>query len=188
MSSVTSFNASNELPHEAPLQLPPHHRDSPAPIALSPCTIQTTLQTQPNIEAPLLRNIANGLLQTITNREATTTVTMKWYEDRIHHLEQCVLHYKDTFNTPPTGYTLNNRKITNLHIPVGDGLYQEAKWIRLNEDGTVSGYHAMQGPNEQPHIIDLYASPDLSIDSLLEALPNWFRYMLTGPGGDFQIL
>jgi hypothetical protein len=71
---------------------------------------------------------------------------------------------------------------------VGDGLYQEAKWICLNDNGTVSGYHSTQGPNEQPHIIDLYASPDLSVNSPLKVLPSWFRYMLTGPGGDFQIL
>jgi hypothetical protein len=83
---------------------------------------------------------------------------------------------------------LNNGKIANFHIPVGDGLYQEAKWIRLNNDGTVSGYHTTQGPNEQPHIIDLYTSPDFSVDSPLKALPSWFRYMLMGPGGDFQIL
>jgi hypothetical protein len=60
--------------------------------------------------------------------------------------------------------------------------------IRLNNNGTISGYHSTQGPNQQPHIIDLYAAPDLSVDSPLKALPNWFRYILTGPGGDFQIL
>jgi hypothetical protein len=188
MSSTTSFNASNELPCEAPLQLPPHHHNSPAPIALSPCTVQTTLQTQSDIDAPLLRSIANGLLQTIVNQEATTAVASKWYEDRVCHLEQRVLHYEDTFNHLPEGYMLNNGKITNFHIPVGDGLYQEAKWICLNDDGTVSGYHEGQGPNQGPHIIDLYASHDLGVDSPLEALPSWFRYLLTGPGGEFQIL
>jgi hypothetical protein len=69
-----------------------------------------------------------------------------------------------------------------------DRLYQEAKWIQLNNDRMVSGYHSTQGPNEQPHIIDLYTSPDYSIDSPLEALPSWFQHMLTRPGGDFQIL
>jgi hypothetical protein len=39
MSSATSFNVSNESPHEAPLQLPPHHHNSPALIVLSPRTI-----------------------------------------------------------------------------------------------------------------------------------------------------
>ena len=45
-----------------------------------------------------------------------------------------------------------------------------------------------QGPNEQPYIIDLYAAPDYSVDSPLEPLLAWFCHMLTGPGGNFQIL
>jgi hypothetical protein len=188
MSSAASFNASAELPHEAPLQLPPRHHNLPAPITLSPHTIQATLQSQPDINATLLRGIANGLLQTIADWEASTSISNKWYEDRLRSLKQCVLHYEDTFNKAPAGYTLNNGKISNFHIPVGNGLYQEAKWIQLNNNGTVSGYHGAQGPNEQPHIIDLYAAPDYSVDSPLEALPSWFRHMLTSPSGDFQIL
>jgi hypothetical protein len=72
------------------------------------------------------------------------------------------------------GYTLNNGKVSDFHIPVGGGLYQEAKWIRLNDDGTVSGYLSTQGPNEQPYIIDLYVTPNYSIDSPITALPAWF--------------
>jgi hypothetical protein len=188
MSSATSFNASVESPHKTPLQLPPRHHDSPVPIALSPRTVQTTLQSQPDINATLLQGIANSLLQTIANWEASTSLSNKQYEDRLRSLEQRVLHYEDTFNEPLTGYTPNNGKISNFHIPVGDGLYQEAKWICLNNDGTVSGYHSMQGPYGQPYIIDLYASPDYSVNSPLKTLPPWFRQMLTCPGGDFQIL
>jgi hypothetical protein len=127
-------------------------------------------------------------IQTIADRETSTSISNKRYEDQLRNLEQCILHYEDTFNEPLTGYTLNNSKVSNFHIPVGNGLYQEAKWIRLNDDGTVSGYHSSQGPNEQPHIIDLYTAPGYSINSPLEALPGWFWHMLTGPSGDFQIL
>jgi hypothetical protein len=185
MSSIASYNASNESPCEAPVQLLPRLN---SPMPLSPRTICTTLQTQTNIDNGMLRSITNGLLQTIANREVSTSMATKWYKDHVHHLEQQVLHYEQTFNEPPTGYELNNGKVTNFQIPVGDGLYQEAKWIRLNDNGTVSGYHSTQGPNEQPYIIDLYATPDYSVDSPLEPLAAWFRHMLTGPGGDFQIL
>jgi hypothetical protein len=188
MSSISSINASIELPNEAPLQLPPRHKPSSAPIALSPQTIQTTLQTQPNLNATLLKGIANGLLQTIANWEADTAISTKLYEDQIRNLEQCILHYEDTFNEALTGYTLNNGRIANFHIPISGRLYQEAKWICLNDNETVSGFHSTQGPNKQPHIIDLYASPDLSVDSPLEPLLAWFCHILTSPGGDFQIL
>jgi hypothetical protein len=188
MSSVASYNASNELPNKSPVQLPPHLALMPVALALSPCTIQTTLQIQPDLNATLLWSIANGLLQTIANCKADSAVAKKGYKDHLHHLEQHVLHYKETFNHTPNGYVLNNRQITNFHIPVGDGLYQEAKWIRLNNDGTVSGYTVKQGPNQQPYIIDLYATPNNSVDSPIIALPAWFQHMLTGPGGDFHIL
>jgi hypothetical protein len=143
-------------------------------MPLSPRTICTTLQTQTNINNDMLRGIANGLLQTIANREASTSVATKRYEDCVHHLEQRVLHYEQTFNEPPMGYELNNGKVSNFQIPVGEGLYQEAKWIRLNDNSTVSSYHSSQGPNEQPYIIDLYAAPDYSVNSPLEPLPAWF--------------
>jgi hypothetical protein len=187
MSSVASYNASVELPHEDPVQLPPRI-SSPSPMALSLCTIRTTLQTQTDIDNDMLCGIANGLLQTIADREASTSVATKRYEDRLHHLEQRILHYEATFNHPPEGYEVNNGKVANFQIPVGDGLYQEAKWIQLNDDGTVSGYLTTHGPNQQPFTIDLYAAPDHSVDSLLEPLPPWFRHLLTGPGGDFHIL
>jgi hypothetical protein len=187
MSSIASYNASNESPAEAPVPLPPRLSTS-SPMRLSPRTVRSTLDTNSNIDNAMLRTIANGHLQTITDHEASVSMATKRYEDCLHHLEQKVLHYEETFNHPPPGYELNTGKIANFQIPVGDGLYQEAKWIRLNDDGTVSGYHSTQGPNQQPYTIDLYASPDYSVDSPLEPLPAWFRHMLTGPGGDFQIL
>jgi hypothetical protein len=67
----------------------------PAPLALLPHTIQTTLQTQPDLDATLLHSMANGLLQTIANHEANTAVTKKGYKDRLHHLEQHICHRRD---------------------------------------------------------------------------------------------
>jgi hypothetical protein len=163
MSSVASYNAFNESPNKG-------------------------LQAQPDIDATLLRSIANGLLQTITNCESNIAIAKKAYEDHVHHLEQRILHYEDTFNHAPDSFVLNNRQVSNFHIPVGDGLYQEAKWICLNDDSTVSGYTTEQGPNQQAYIINLYTAPNNSVDLPINALPAWFWHMLTGPGGDFHIL
>jgi hypothetical protein len=173
MFSAGSYNASNKSPHEDPIQLLPR-LSSPSPMPLSPCTVRTTLQTNTNIDNGMLRTIANGLLQTIADREASISMATKRYEDRIHHLEQWVLHYKATFNEPPEGFTLNAGKVTNFQVLIGEGLYQEAKWICLNDNGTVSGYHGSQGPNEQPFTINLYAAPNYSVDPPLEPLPAWF--------------
>jgi hypothetical protein len=188
MSSNASYNTSNKSPSEAPIQLPPQFALTPALLTLSPRTVQTTLQAQPDLDMTLLRSITNGLLQTIVNCKANTTIAKKGYEDRLHHLEQCVLHYEDSFNHAPEGFMLNNSQVSNFHIPVGNGLYQEAKWIQLNDNSTISGYTVEQGPNQQPYIIDLYAAPDNSVDSPIDSLPAWFQHMLTGPGDDFHIL
>jgi hypothetical protein len=112
----------------------------------------------------------------------------KAYENRVYHLEQCVLHYEDTFNHTPDGFMLNNGQVSNFHISVGNRLYLEAKWICLNNDGMVAGYHAQQGLNQQPYIIDQYATPNYTINSPIDALPTWFRHLLTSPSGKFQIL
>jgi hypothetical protein len=77
MSSISSCNASNKSPNKSPVQLPPRIATTPALIALSPHTIQTTLQTQPDLDAVLLQGIANGLLQTIANWEADTAMSTK---------------------------------------------------------------------------------------------------------------
>jgi hypothetical protein len=188
MSSISSPNGSNESPNECPVLLPPQIATAPSLITLSPHTIQTTLQTQPDLDTTLLRGIANSLLQTIANCEANTAISTKWYEDQLHHLEQKVLHYEATFNEPPMGYVLNNGKVSDFHIPISSGLYQEAKWIWLNDDGTISGHISTQCPNEQPHIIDLYVTPNYSVDLPITALPAWFCHLLTELGGNFHLL
>jgi hypothetical protein len=178
---------SNESPNKSPIQVPPWLTQTPALITLSPCIIKTTLHTQPDIDATLLCSIANGLLH-IANQEADTTIATEAYKDQLHGLEQHVLHYKDTFNELPMGFILNSGQVAKFHIPVGDRLYQEAKWIQLNNDGSISGYSSTQGPNKQPYIIDLYAEADNSTNSPIKTLPVWFQHMLTGPGVNFQIL
>jgi hypothetical protein len=117
-----------------------------------------------------------------------TIVNIKQYEEQVHTLEQCVLHYEAAFNEPPTGYVSNNSQVPHFHIPVRDTLYHPTKWIKLNDDRTISGYADMQGPNKQPYIIDLYTQANNSTNSPIKTLPTWSHHMLTGPRGNFQIL
>jgi hypothetical protein len=86
------------------------------------------------------------------------------------------------------GYTLNDGQVPHFHIPVKDRLYHPAKWIKLNDDGTILGYANTQEPNKQPYVIDLHTQVNNSTDTPIETLPAWFHHMLTGPGGNFQIL
>ena len=76
---------------------------------------------------------------------------------------------------------------------MGPRIYQEAKWVKRNLDGTVSGYSAEMGPSDAPFIVDLYAQPDYKYDEKAEPIPAppmpaWFRRLLVGPTTDFVTL
>jgi len=160
---------------------------------MSPRTIQSTLAANDNIDAVLLRSIANGLLTTIANRETDTAMQFHWFTDQIKGLQDRILEYKETFERAPEGYTLNDGHIPHFRIPCGNGLSRLAKWIKLNDDGTASGFADTDGPKSDPHIIDLYTQPDDQYNEDGEAkpalpLPPWFRFLLVGPSVDFTLL
>jgi len=113
--------------------------------------------------------------------------------EQVRGLQEWVLHYEETFEQAPKGYTLNDECIPHFRIPTGNGLYCPAKWIKLNDDGTVSGYADTNGPSSQPHIINLYAQPNDDYDSNSEAVPAlpilaWFQLLIVGPASNFYIL
>jgi len=160
---------------------------------MSPRTIQSTLAANPDIDAVLLRTIANGLLTTIANRETDATMQHHRFTEQIRGLQDRILEYEETFKRAPEGYILNNGRIPHFHIPCGHGLSCPAKWIKLNDDGTVSGFADTDGPKSDPHVADLYAQPDDQYTEEGEAkptlpLPLWFCFLLVGPSVDFALL
>jgi hypothetical protein len=81
--------------------------------------------------------------------------------------------------------------VPHFYIPLGDGVHHPAKWIKRLADGRVTGYHEGQGPNESPHIIDLYVQADMighGEENPIELLPAWFHALLLGPSGNFMHL
>jgi len=158
-----------------------------------PRTIQSTLAANDNIDTTLLRTIANGLLTTIANHETNTAMQFHRFTKQVKGLQDCILEYEETFERAPEGYVLNNGRVPHFRIPCGHGLFRPAKWIKLNDNGTVSGFADTDGPKSTPHIINLYAQQD---DQYTEEgdvkpalpLPLWFRFLLVGPTVDFALL
>src|SRR6267142_809861 len=107
MSSNGSINLSNVSPTKSLAPLPIPHPATPAPPAMSPRTIQSTLAANPDIDAVLLRTIANGLLTTIANRETDATMQHHRFTEQIRGLEERILQYEETFKRAPEGYILN---------------------------------------------------------------------------------
>src|SRR6267142_4512242 len=160
MLSNGSINLSNVLPAKSSAPLPIPRPVTPAPPAMSPRTIQSTLAANDDIDAVLLCTIANGLLTTITNRETNTAMQFHCFTEQIKGLQDRILEYEETFERAPEGYVLNNKRVPHFRIPCSHGLSRPAKWIKLNDNGTVSGFADTDGPKSTPHIINLYAQPD----------------------------
>src|SRR6267142_6481221 len=86
MSSNGSINLSNVSPTESSAPLPIPHPATPILPAMSPRTIQSTLAANNDIDAVLLRTIANGLLTTIANRETDTAMQFHHFTEQIKGL------------------------------------------------------------------------------------------------------
>jgi len=160
---------------------------------MSPRTTQTILATNDDLDPVVLRSIANGLLTTIACRETDAAMQYHRFTERIKGLEDRILEYEETFERAPEGYILNDGRVPHFRIPCGTGLSCLAKWIKLNDDGTVSGFADTDGPKSNPHVADLYAQPDDQYTEEGDArpalpLPPWFRFLLVGPSHDFALL
>src|SRR6266850_1668001 len=193
MSSSGSINLSNVSPAESLAPLPIPRPATLIPPAMSPRTIQSTLAANDDIDAVLLHTIANSLLTTIANRETDTAMQFHRFTEQIKGLQDRILEYEETFERALEGYILNNEHIPHFCIPCGHGLSRPAKWIKLNDDGTVLGFVDTDGPKSTPHIIDLYTQPDNHYTEEGDAkpalpLPPWFRFLLVGPSVDFALL
>src|SRR6267142_2694275 len=193
MSSNRSINLSNVLPAESSAPLPIPRPATPIPLAMLPRTIQSTLAANDHIDTELLRTIVNGLLTTIANRETDTAMQFHRFTEQVKGLQDRILKYKETFKQAPEGYILNNGCIPHFRIPCGHGLSCPAKWIKLNDDGTASGFADTDGPKSLPHITDLYAQPDDQYNEEGKAkpalpLPPWFCFLMVGPSIDFALL
>jgi hypothetical protein len=158
---------------------------------MSPGTVATTLAAHPDLNADILQAIAKGLLTTIARRDTQEASEICCLKEQVHRLHNCIEHYKNIFERAPDGYVENDRRMPHFYIPLSDGVFKPAKWIKKLEDRRVAGFHEQQGPNESPHIIDLYAQADTvghGEENPIEPLPTWFHALLIRPSSDFMHL
>jgi hypothetical protein len=190
MSSNGSINPSNTSPTENCVPLPVCPVESPEP-PMSPSTVATTLAAHPNLNADILQAITKRLLATIARRNAQENIEIHHLKEQITGLHDRVKHYENIFERAPNGYIKNDGQVPHFFIPLGNGVFKPAKWIKKLEDGRAARFHKQQGPNESPYIIDLYAQADTvghGEENLIEPLPAWFRALLIGPTSDFMHL
>jgi hypothetical protein len=166
----TGWDTTNALPVPPPLSQTALHSVALAP-AISPRLALAVLDGNSEIDPDALRAIARGL-----------TVT----------LEKRIGGYEEIFDSVPDGYEENNGRLTHLAIPLGDGKYKSAKYIKQLEGGWVAAFTDEDGPHSTPHIAELYASPAYAIDDTTddpaEPMPPWFRRILFGHAALFSTM
>jgi hypothetical protein len=184
--------------NESPTSASSYHLPNISEGGMSPHSISATLAAHPSIPEETMREIATGLLQTIDLHKATHKRHMdKSKEDhdwtiwalneKLLHLEELIGDDDDEELTMLEGYIENKGKIPSFNIPVGEGMYLPAKWIRLHP----RDYMCVQGLTgkdsaELPHSIDIYASPDLVVTEVPEPLPLWVQALIEGHTATFE--
>jgi hypothetical protein len=108
---------------------------------MSPSTVATTLAAHPDLNANILRAITKGLLATIAQHDAQEASEIHRLNEQIHGLHDCVEHYENIFEQAPDRYIENDGRVPHFYIPLGDGVFKLAKWIKKLEDGKVAGFH-----------------------------------------------
>ena len=91
---------------------------------LSPRSALDLLHSNPaELTITLLPNIVKCLTEIIKKREEEHKKAVDSFDNTLTCLQEKVLHYKDTFTTPPPGYVENNSHYPNLQILTAKGIY-----------------------------------------------------------------
>ena len=134
MSSNGSTNPSNTSSTENRVPLLVCLVESPEP-PMSPNTVATTLAAHPDLNTDILQAITKGLLATIARRDAHKNIEICRLKEQITGLHDQVEHYENIFEHAPDGYIENDGRVSHFFIPLGDGVFKPAKWIKKLEDG-----------------------------------------------------
>jgi hypothetical protein len=202
---MSSVNLSNESPASSTLSSPrlpiPFNpvAANPADIAtlapnytpVSPQTAVNILATQPDLNETV-RAIAYRLVSTVHRREVAHALETKERDEtnRVlqEHLKKYVEKLDREFFLPgcPDGFELNDGRVTT-QIPIGEGFFVDAKYVRLRDDGRAL-LRAGKDHNEDSYAVELYLSPNYSSACAAEPLPCWFNTLLNGPTPAFHTL
>jgi hypothetical protein len=201
---MSSVNLSNEspastMPSSPCLPIPFNPVADPATIAqlapnytpVSPQTVVNILTTQPDLNE-MVCAIAYGLISTIHRREVAHALETKEHNETTCILQEKLKKYTEKINKEfflpgcPDGYEPNDGRVSTL-IPVGEGFFVPAKFVRLRDDGRVLCLPVKEH-HEDPYAVDLFLSPNYSSQDVAEPLPIWFNTLLNGPSPAYHTL
>jgi hypothetical protein len=176
MDDAATWDTTDALPIPPPLNNSNFRAVALAP-AVSPRSALAILDSNDEIDPDALRAIARGLTVTLQQRDVYYAQQRRRNEQRIKDLEKRIGGYEEIFDSVPEGYEENNGRLPHLAIPLGDGKYKGAKYIKQLEGGWVAAFSDEDGPNSTPHISEIFASP-----------AYWFRRILFGHAALFSTM
>jgi hypothetical protein len=179
-----SQNLESSSPKSASSYAVPHVTRAP----LSPRSTASLLAANTHIPEETMCQIAAGLLRTIEERESAHSTEIWELREKLLRLEELV--GDEDSDEPPEGYIRNNSKIPNFDIPMDDGLYLPAKWIKLHSgDYTKAfGLTGKELSTEAPYSMEIYTSPDVRLNEVPEPLPLWVQTIIEGRTATFKSL
>jgi hypothetical protein len=158
---------------------------------VSPQTTVNILATLPDLNE-MVRAIAYGLVSTVHRREVAHALETKEHDKTNRVLQEKLKKYAEKINKEfflpgcPDGYEPNDGHISTL-IPVGEGFFIPAKFIKLRDDRRVLCLPGKEH-HEDPYTTELFLSPDYSSQDVTEPIPIWFNTLLNGPSPAYHTL
>jgi hypothetical protein len=162
-----SQNLDSASPKSASSYAVPHVTGAP----LSPRSTTSLLAANPHIPEGTMHQIAASLLWTIEECESAHNTEVWELREKLLHLEELV--GDEDSEEPPKGYVRNNGKVPNFNIPMDNGLYLPAKFIKPHSgDYTKTfGLTGKELSTEAPYSMEIYASPNIRLNEVPELLP-----------------
>ena len=201
--STVALDGSTVVESPSPMsRSPPIFEISPGPVILvdgepaaqppiSPSSASNLLQLAMSSES--LKKIALGLITNIKQREREVAAYdtarnehVAWLERELHRIQQTA---PSTPRIPPQeDYVLNTDQAPGFYIPVEEGLWQPAYWVKLLPDGRCAGLLKDDGPEAVPYIADLFAQADYNPSDPDLPLPCWLLQLLAGAPTYYQVI
>jgi hypothetical protein len=125
-------------------------------------------------------------------REVAHALETKEHDKTNRILQEKLKKYAEKFNKKfflpgcPDGYEPNDGRVSTL-IPVGEGFFVPAKFVKLRDDGRVLCLPRKEH-HEDPYAVDLFLNPDYSSQDVAEPIPIWFNTLLNGPSPAYHTL
>jgi hypothetical protein len=138
-----------------------------------------------------LKSLSQSLITTIQKYTKEVHQTNDTKDAHICELEQTLGGFLPVF-VAPDGYVENDdSRAPNLNIPIQDGYFQPAHWVKQMDNGQVAALPKDYTTADIPFICDIYAhlhgADDSDKDPILPMQP-WLLELLTSPTNNYNTL